>query len=140
MNRIIIALVLASATTASAREYHVGAKYPLKTISAAAALAQPGDTITMHAGIYREWVNPPRGGTSDRNRITYQAARGETVVITGSERAKGWVRVSGDTWKLVVSNRRFGQYHPYVEKVDGDWFDGKGATITAAASISTMRA
>ena len=73
--------------TADAREHRVGEDHPFKTISAAAAVALPGDTITVHAGIYREWVNPPRGGTSDENRITYQAAKDETVVITGSDPA-----------------------------------------------------
>jgi alpha-N-arabinofuranosidase len=112
--------------TADAREHRVGEDHPFKTISAAAAVALPGDTITVHAGIYREWVNPPRGGTSDENRITYQAAKDETVVITGSDPAKGWEKVSGDTWKLVVPNHSFGKFHPYVEKVEGDWFDGQG--------------
>ena len=42
---------------------------PFKTISAAAAIAQPGDTITVHEGVYRERVNPPRGGTSDKNEL-----------------------------------------------------------------------
>lgn len=32
----------------------------LKTISAAAAIAQPGDCITVHQGTDRERVNPPR--------------------------------------------------------------------------------
>jgi hypothetical protein len=36
---------------------------------AAAAVAQPGDVITVHAGIYRERVTPPRGGNSDSERI-----------------------------------------------------------------------
>jgi len=96
---------------------------PLRTIQRAGELAQPGDTITVHAGIYREWINPPRGGTSDAQRITYQAAAGENVVITGSEPVKGWVNVSGDTWKGVVSNKIFGSFHPFIEKIDGDWFD-----------------
>ena len=82
---ISLAAVVVLATAANAREYHVGADRPLKTISAAAELAQPGDTITVHAGIYRERVTPPRGGTSDRKRIVYQAAPGEKVIITGSE-------------------------------------------------------
>lgn len=119
-------LIPAIIMTAHAREHHVGEEHLFKTISAAAAVAQPGDTITVHAGIYREWVNPPRGGTSDQERITYQAVKGETVVITGSDPAKGWERVSGDVWKLVVSNKRFGEFHPYVEKVEGDWFEGQG--------------
>lgn len=35
---------------------------PYRTISAAAAFAQPGDTILVKPGIYRERVTPPRGG------------------------------------------------------------------------------
>lgn len=61
---------------------------PLLTILAAANLAQAGDVIIVHEGIYREEVTPPRGGVSDEKRIVYQAAEGEKVVITGSEVVK----------------------------------------------------
>ena len=120
-------LLLLSASAVSAAEYHVavtgndantGAKAnPFKTISAAANVAEPGDVITVHEGIYRERVNPPRGGTSDRNRITYQAAPGEKVTITGSEPVKGWEKVSGDTWKVTIPNKFFGSYNPFAERI-----------------------
>ncbi|WP_020684059.1 right-handed parallel beta-helix repeat-containing protein [Rudaea cellulosilytica] len=127
----------ASVDTAASAEIHVNAAngddsapgsvtQPLKTISAAAAKAMPGDTIVVHAGVYREWVRPPRGGTSDSKRITYRAAPGEKVVITGSDSFTHWEKVSGDTWKLVIPNAYFGAFNPYVEKVGGDWFDGQG--------------
>ena len=58
---------------------------PFRTINRAAAVAQPGDTVVVHGGEYREWVAPRRGGLSDRRRITYEAAAGEHVVIKGSE-------------------------------------------------------
>ena len=35
--------------------------------------------ITVHQGVYRERINPPRGGKSDEKRIVYRAAPGETV-------------------------------------------------------------
>ena len=38
----------------------------LRTISAAARLAQPGDVVIVHQGTYRERIDPPRGGTSSR--------------------------------------------------------------------------
>jgi len=101
---------------------------PLRTIQAAAGKAQPGDTVTVHAGVYRERVNPPRGGESDEKRIVYQAAAGEKVTITGSDRAQGWQPVGKDTWKLVLPNSYFGKFNPYAEKVSGDWFDSRGRT------------
>ena len=61
---------------------------PLRTIQRAADLAKPGDVITVHRGTYRERINPPRGGTSNRKRIVYQAAPGEKVEIKGSEVAR----------------------------------------------------
>ena len=38
------------------------ASSPLRTISRAADLARPGDTVLVHGGEYREWVRPRRGG------------------------------------------------------------------------------
>jgi alpha-L-arabinofuranosidase len=97
--KLPILISLAFATAAAASEYHVAATgndanpgtqvKPFKTISAAAKVAQPGDTVTVHAGTYHERVNPPRGGPSDDKRIVYQAAPGEKVIITGSEVVKG---------------------------------------------------
>ena len=103
------------------KEHKVGADHPLKTISAAAELAQPGDTITVHAGVYRERVDPPRGGTSDTNRITYQVAPGEKVVVTGAEPRNGWEKVGGDAWKVVVPNSYFGIFNPFSHEIKGEW-------------------
>lgn len=124
------ALVLAAKLQAT--QFHVAAggldsnpgsrRAPFRTIQCAAEAAQPGDVITVHEGVYRERVNPPRGGTSDKQRITYQAAKGEKVVITGSDPAKGWVKVSGDAWKLTLPNTEFGNFNPYADRIFGDWF------------------
>ncbi|MEV6495739.1 DUF1565 domain-containing protein, partial [Actinoplanes sp. NPDC051633] len=94
---------------------------PFRTINRAAAVAQPGDTIVVHAGEYREWVRPQRGGLSDRRRITYQAAAGEHVVIKGSERVTGWTRVNETVWSVSVPNSLFGSFNPYAEEINGDW-------------------
>jgi hypothetical protein len=94
---------------------------PFLTINRAASVAQPGDTIVVHAGEYREWVTPQRGGRSDRRRITYQAAAGEHVVIKGSERVTGWTPVSGTVWSVSVPNSLFGSFNPYAEEINGDW-------------------
>lgn len=99
---------------------------PLLTVQSAAGPAQPGDTITVHAGIYRERVNPPRGGTSDSRRITYRANPGDEVVLTGSESVKGWVLEGNNVWKLSLPNTFFGDFNPYQVLLSGDWFDPKG--------------
>lgn len=74
-------------------EYHVSnhgndqgkgtADQPLRTISRAAAHAMAGDTVIVHAGVYREWVNPANGGTAE-HRIVYRSAGDGEVVITGA--------------------------------------------------------
>ena len=117
---------------ACGREYHVSpqgsdandgsAAHQLKTISAAARLAQPGDVVTVHAGVYRERISPPRGGQSDTKRIVYQAAPGEKVEIKGSEIVKHWQKVQGDTWKVTLPNKFFGKFNPYSDLIRGDWF------------------
>jgi hypothetical protein len=58
---------------------------PFKTINQAASVAQPGDTVVIGEGVYREHVWPVRGGKSPDTMITYQARDGARVVIKGSD-------------------------------------------------------
>src|SRR5258708_4274669 len=99
---------------------------PYRTISAAAQVAQPGDTITVHGGIFRERVTPPRGGDSEKRRIVYQAAPGERVIVKGSEVVRNWKPFVGNVWKATLPNTFFGSYNPYKDLIQGDWFTDKG--------------
>jgi alpha-L-arabinofuranosidase len=99
---------------------------PLRTIQHAADLAQPGDRIIVHEGIYRERVSPPRGGTSDVKRIVFEAAPGERPVITGAEPVRNWVKVQQDVWKVTLPNSFFGAFNPYSDLIHGDWFNPLG--------------
>ncbi|WP_022916207.1 right-handed parallel beta-helix repeat-containing protein [Ruania albidiflava] len=94
---------------------------PLRTISRAAALALPGDTVQVHGGQYREWVRPARGGISDQRRIVYTAAPGEHVVIKGSEPVPDWQREPDGVWRAEIPNTVFGAVNPFAETVHGDW-------------------
>lgn len=95
---------------------------PFLTIQKAADLAIAGDTVMVHQGVYREWVRPQAGGTSDACRITYTAAPGEQVTIKGSERVDWWQRDKGTVWKVQIPNSFFGEDNPYEKILSGDWF------------------
>jgi alpha-N-arabinofuranosidase len=125
---------------AEAREIVVGkngsdtgtgdAAHPFLTIQRAADLAIPGDTITVGAGVYRERVDPPRGGTSVNARIVYRAAPGEDVRITGSEHVLArWSR-HGSIWKVVLLKSFFGVFNPFATLVRNPHLSE--ATITTA--------
>lgn len=115
----------------SAREIHVSKtgsdsgpgseSSPYLTISRAASVAQPGDTVTVHAGTYREWVRPARGGTGEDKRITYRVVPGEEVLIKGSERISSWVNEGEGVWKAELPNSFFGDYNPYALNLSGGW-------------------
>lgn len=135
-NSVALLLLALLAQAVFAREFHVSVRgndandgsvaKPFKTISAAAQVAQPGDTITVHEGTYRERVTPPRGGESEAKRIVYQAAAGENVVIKGSEVVRDWKPFVPGVWKATVPNSLFGKYNPYKDLIAGDWFTDKG--------------
>ncbi|MGE5295472.1 MAG: carbohydrate-binding protein, partial [Solirubrobacterales bacterium] len=132
---VCVGLCVAAGVSAG-REYHVStqgndagdgtASHPLRTISAAVQLAQSGDVILVREGVYRERVDPLRGGQSDQERIVYQAAPGEKVVIKGSEVVKNWQKVENDAWKVTIPNAFFGTFNPYSDLIRGDWFNPKG--------------
>ena len=120
-------------TNLFAREYHVSiggndaangsVEKPLRTINRAAQLALPGDTVTVHQGTYREWIDPLNGGESNARRILYRAAENEKVEVKGSELVTGWKREKKNkqVWKIVLPNRFFGNYNPFNDRLYGDW-------------------
>ena len=60
------------------------AERPFGSINAAAQVAQPGDTVRVATGIYRERVSPARGGEPGRP-ITYEATQRGTAIVRGSD-------------------------------------------------------
>lgn len=129
---VAISLSVFSQGKSNLKEYHVSVNgsdanegsvvKPFKTISAAANVVMPGDVITVHSGVYREQITPPRGGNSNEERIVYQAAQGEKVEIRGSEIVKNWRKIDNDTWAVKIPNSFFGDFNPYHDLISGDWF------------------
>ncbi len=67
----------------------------VRTISGAIELVQPGDTVMIHNGIYREMVTIEKSGLPDKP-ITLQTAVGATVIMTGADQISEWTRVPGE--------------------------------------------
>ena len=85
---------------------------PFKTIARAAAILKPGERVIIKQGVYRELVVPKRGGDGADKMITYEAAKGEEVILTGSivldknkwEKGRGW---------------KYAKHEPYTEDASG---------------------
>src|SRR5919112_765002 len=84
---------------------------PLRTINAAAALAQPGDTVRVHEGEYREWVAPVRD--EDQTRFVWYAE-------VGPESTTIWANFQGadPTTELVEVNVRRSVFFPREHHLD----------------------
>ena len=88
-------------------EYHVkptgsdaacgDAEHPFATISKAAQMASPGDTVIVHEGAYREQVDPKRGGLSEHERITYCGAPAPHGRLSTARNACG----AGRNWPII---------------------------------------
>ncbi len=94
-------------------------KAPFRTISKAASVVQAGEAVEVHQGTYREWVKPVRGGNSANEMIWYFAAKGENVVIKGSDEwHPDWVKTR------YISDERVKQIVTYEATLKGSQFEG----------------
>jgi hypothetical protein len=90
-------------TGADGRTWHVSGKIltgikqeeQIRTIGEAAALVEPGDMVIVHNGIYREGVVIEKSGQPDKS-ITFQAAVGANVTVTGADRINEWTQVKSE--------------------------------------------
>ncbi|MGQ9730069.1 MAG: right-handed parallel beta-helix repeat-containing protein [Candidatus Zipacnadales bacterium] len=126
-----IALVIYAIAASSAygsQTYHVAQHHPAAsdenpgseaapwlTISKAASVAEVGDRVLVHEGVYREYVQPRNSGRAGAP-IVYEAAEGENVVLTGADVLTGWERLPGE---------RAIYYRPWTVKFIINHVDGK---------------
>jgi hypothetical protein len=57
---------------------------PFRTIQHAANVAVAGDTVLVHAGIYKELLEPPHSGNASQGYIIFSSYPGETATIDGT--------------------------------------------------------
>jgi hypothetical protein len=67
------------------------AAMPFKTLAKACEVAEPGETVVLCGGAYRETVQMKKGG------ITIRAAKGEKAIVSGADLVVGWKR-DGEKW------------------------------------------
>lgn len=76
---------------------------PFRTIQKAADMAEPGDTVVIRGGTYRETVTPANSGTPG-NPITYLPYDGEEVTVSGADPVTAeWTVHSGAVYKATTS-------------------------------------
>ncbi len=71
---------------------------PADSINAAIKKLFPGDTLLLHAGIYREAIQITNSGEEDLP-IVIKAFPGEKVVLSGTEEIKKWTKVKENYYK-----------------------------------------
>lgn len=92
---------------------------PFKTIAPAAAQAQPGDTVLVKAGVYRECIIPAHGGKKD-HPITYLAESGHKVIVRGSEVWKtNWRDDGQGVFFATFDSPIFSQGNPFTKELFG---------------------
>ena len=102
MNPLLITAALLITGVASATDFHVsptgddgntglgaGDDQALRTIQAGVNKLQPGDTLLIHGGVYRESVTFPASGAEGRP-ITIRPFDSEKVTVTGCDVVEGW--------------------------------------------------
>lgn len=71
---------------------------PLATIQAAVNKLNPGDTLLIRGGVYRETVTFPRDGAPQKP-ILIRSYNNEKVVISGCDPISGWSKHKNNIWK-----------------------------------------
>jgi hypothetical protein len=70
---------------------------PLASLAKACAIAQPGETIVLRGGVYREVLAPKNDG------VKVRAMKGEKVAISGADLIEGWRRELDGSWSASLA-------------------------------------
>lgn len=86
-----------SATDSRAADTNDGSRErPFRTIGRGVTALQPGDTLWVRAGDYREYVRVDKSGLGPEGMLAVRAMPGEQVTVRGSELLTGWQRADSE--------------------------------------------
>lgn len=98
-------------------------EHPFLTIGRAAGVLQPGEEVIVHEGVYRELIEPARGGTDAEHMIWYRAAAGESVTVKGSDLWKPHFEKDGKNWVAELSGGMFAGANVFC--LQNTWMDDR---------------
>lgn len=101
---------------------------PFRHIQQCAEVMVAGDNCEILAGTYDETVTPARSGVAGRP-ITYRAAPGALVTLTGTTRLRGWAKVTG------ADVARIARTDPYAAGSAFEQAVGDGRIYSTAADL-----
>ncbi len=109
---ILLTVLLNPSVEAEAADFHVAPTgndanpgtetQPLATIQAGVNRLQPGDSLFVHGGTYRETIVFPASGTAEMP-ITVKPYANEIVVVSGCDPVAQWAQHSGGVWKAPMN-------------------------------------
>ncbi len=111
---------------------------PWATVRKAVALLQPGDTVLVRGGVYRESITININGTADQ-RITIKAYPDETPVLEGTRAITGWTRCTANEPGLSVLGVGNPHYaNIYKTQITSDSLDLKNVMILENGELLRM--
>ncbi len=104
---LVIAVLLLSSSSTSARTFHVDVargddhgvgtpEQPFRTIVKASEVLEPGDRVLIHPGVYHEQIMAGKSGT-EHAPIVYEGVDRDRVILRGSVHVTDWQKV-GRYW------------------------------------------
>jgi hypothetical protein len=104
---------------------------PLRTISAAAKRAKPGDIVLVRPGIYREAVTLTVSGKAGQPIVFKSEAPGKAVV-SGADPVSGWKPEAPGVWSAAIPDLKFNRYG------NAEWVYVDGSPLERAGSRAQL--
>jgi parallel beta-helix repeat protein len=92
---------------------------PLKTISAAAKRVQPGDTVLVRPGLYREAVTLTVSGKPGQP-IVFKSEEPRKAIVSGADPITEWRQEGAGVWSAAIPPLKFNRYS------NGEWVYADG--------------